>query len=103
MPLKAIVEGGTIIGPDLSEEEWTDLKLRHKSGCVVVGPAGVSRREDPASRGTPSPVRGARAGARQEHRIFSRSKDACKLFFENIKPFFDVFHVPASCKDDLSR
>jgi hypothetical protein len=52
MPL-SIVEGGTVIGPDLSEEEWADLKLRHKSGCVVVGPAGVSRREDPASRGTP--------------------------------------------------
>lgn len=59
MPLKAIVEGGTFIGPDLSEEEWADLKLRHKSGCVVVGPAGVSRREDPASRGTPAPVRGS--------------------------------------------
>lgn len=35
MPLKAIVEGETVIGPDLSEEEWADLKLRHKKGLSV--------------------------------------------------------------------
>ena len=35
MPLKAIVEGVTVIGPDLSEEEWADLKLRHKKGLSV--------------------------------------------------------------------
>ena len=35
MPLKAVVDGETIIGPDLSEEEWADLKLQHKNGLPV--------------------------------------------------------------------
>lgn len=35
MPLKAIVDGETIIGPDLSKEEWTTLKSRHKKGLPV--------------------------------------------------------------------
>jgi len=30
VPLKAIVDKETIIGPDLSQEEWTHLKSRHK-------------------------------------------------------------------------
>ena len=36
MPLKAIVDGETIIGPDLSKEEWTKLKLRHKHGLPIT-------------------------------------------------------------------
>jgi len=36
VPLKAIVEGETIIGPDLSSEEWTDLKTRHKKGLTIT-------------------------------------------------------------------
>ena len=36
MPLKAIVDGGTIIGPDLSKEEWTTLKSRHKKGLTIT-------------------------------------------------------------------
>lgn len=40
MPLKSIVEGEIIIGPDLSKEEWTKLKSRHKKGLpVIVKPA----------------------------------------------------------------
>ncbi len=35
MPLKAIVDGETIIGPDLSKEEWAQLKSRHKKGLLV--------------------------------------------------------------------
>lgn len=35
MPLKAIIDGETIIGPDLSLEEWAELKLRHKKGLSV--------------------------------------------------------------------
>ena len=35
MPLSAIVDGKTITGPDLSGEEWTDLKLRHRNGLPV--------------------------------------------------------------------
>jgi hypothetical protein len=35
VPLKAIVDGETIIGPDLSKEEWTNLKLRHRNGLPI--------------------------------------------------------------------
>lgn len=35
VPLTAIVDGKTIIGPDLSEEEWADLKVRHRKGLPV--------------------------------------------------------------------
>ncbi len=36
MPLKAIVDGETIIGPDLSPEEWSNLKIRHKHGLPIT-------------------------------------------------------------------
>jgi competence protein CoiA len=36
VPLKAIIEGEPVIGPDLSEEEWADLKQRHKKGLPVT-------------------------------------------------------------------
>jgi hypothetical protein len=36
VPLKASVDGKTIIGPDLSEEEWAELKLRHRNGLPVT-------------------------------------------------------------------
>jgi hypothetical protein len=36
VPLKAIVDGETIIGPDLSRDEWTDLKTRHKKGLAIT-------------------------------------------------------------------
>jgi competence protein CoiA len=36
VPLKAIVEGETIIGPDLSKEEWKTLKSRHKKGLTIT-------------------------------------------------------------------
>jgi hypothetical protein len=35
VPLKAIVDGVTIIGPDLSREEWAKLKSRHKKGLTI--------------------------------------------------------------------
>jgi len=36
VPLKAIVDGETIIGPDLSQEEWTNLKVRHRHGLPIT-------------------------------------------------------------------
>jgi hypothetical protein len=40
--LKAIVDGETIIGPDLSKEEWTKLKLRHRNGLPIkIGCCGA--------------------------------------------------------------
>jgi competence protein CoiA len=35
VPLKAIVDGETIVGPDLSGEEWANLKVRHRNGLPV--------------------------------------------------------------------
>jgi len=35
VPLKAIVDGKTIIGPELSKEEWADLSVRHRNGLSV--------------------------------------------------------------------
>jgi len=35
VPLRAIVEGETIIGPDLSSEEWKELQVRHKKGLAI--------------------------------------------------------------------
>lgn len=36
MPLRGIVDGRTITGPDLSHEEWADLARRHKKGLPVT-------------------------------------------------------------------
>lgn len=36
IPLSAIINGERIIGPDLSEEAWADLKLQHKKGLDVI-------------------------------------------------------------------
>lgn len=36
MPLKAVVDGETVIGPDLSRGEWTQLLIRHKKGLPVT-------------------------------------------------------------------
>lgn len=36
MPLKAIVDGVTVIAPDLTGEEWEDLARRHRSGIPVT-------------------------------------------------------------------
>jgi len=35
VPLKAIVDGETIIGPELSTEEWTSLSVRHRNGLPI--------------------------------------------------------------------
>jgi hypothetical protein len=54
VPLKAIVTIETIIGPDLSQEEWTTLKSRHKKGltitmgcCGAPGHLRIFKKRDP--------------------------------------------------------
>lgn len=48
MPLKAIIDGEITIGPDLSSEEWADLRLRHARGLAITmdccGAAGHLRK-----------------------------------------------------------
>ena len=36
VPLTAIVHGKTITGPDLSGEDWADLKRRHRKGLAIT-------------------------------------------------------------------
>jgi len=36
VPLTAIVDGETIIGPDLSKEQWIKLKFQHKKGLTIT-------------------------------------------------------------------
>jgi competence CoiA-like predicted nuclease len=53
VPLKAIVAGETIIGPDLSEEEWTQLKSRHKKGLnITMGCCGAAGHLRISKKGT---------------------------------------------------
>ena len=53
MPLKAIVDGEIIIGPDLSEAEWTTLKSRHKKGLpITMGCCGASGHLRISKKGT---------------------------------------------------
>lgn len=53
MPLKAIIDGETIIGPDLSREEWTKLTLRHRKGLpVTMGCCGAPGHLRISKRGT---------------------------------------------------
>ena len=41
MPLSAIINGDRLIGPDLNDEEWRDLKLRHNNGLDVIMTCGA--------------------------------------------------------------
>jgi len=53
VPLKAVVEGETIIGPDLLKEEWADLMLRHKKGLTVrMGCCGAAGHLRVSKKGT---------------------------------------------------
>lgn len=36
MPLTAIVDGKTVLGPELSDAEWEDLRRRHRNGLPVT-------------------------------------------------------------------
>ena len=41
IPLTAIINGDRVIGPDLNDEEWRELKLRHKKGLDVLMACGA--------------------------------------------------------------
>ncbi len=38
MPLRAVIDGRTVMGPDLSREEWDRLARRHRSGLAIAMP-----------------------------------------------------------------
>lgn len=38
IPLSAIINGERVIGPDLSDSEWSELKARHRKGLTITMP-----------------------------------------------------------------
>ncbi len=53
VPLRAVIEGETIIGPDISEEEWKDLAVRHRNGLpVTMGCCGAPGHLRVSKKGT---------------------------------------------------
>jgi hypothetical protein len=38
MPLSALIDGRTIVGPDLSADEWAELAVQHKKGLAITMP-----------------------------------------------------------------
>ncbi len=38
IPLSAIIDGERVIGPDLSDSEWSELKARHRKGLTITMP-----------------------------------------------------------------
>lgn len=53
MPLKAIIDGRPIIGPDLTAEEWAELKMRHKKGLpITMGCCGAPGHLRTSTKGT---------------------------------------------------
>jgi competence protein CoiA len=68
VPLKAIVDGETIIGPDLSSEEWTKLKLRHRKGLPVkMGCCGAPGHLRISKKGTQHFYHAVDTGCNYEH------------------------------------
>ena len=68
MPLKAIVDGETIIGPDLSPEEWTTLKSRHRKGLPVkMGCCGAPEHLRISKKGTQHFYHAVDTGCNYEH------------------------------------
>jgi len=41
IPLTALINGERVIGPDLSDDTWADLKLQHKKGLEVIMNCGA--------------------------------------------------------------
>lgn len=68
MPLKAIIEGKTVIGPDLSTEDWTNLKMRHKNGLPVkMGCCGAPGHLRKSKKGTQHFYHAVDSGCNFEH------------------------------------
>lgn len=87
MPLSALIDGRTVIGPDLSGNEWTDLAKRHKKGLAVTMPCcGAPGHLRRSRRGTQHFYHAAGAGCgygeespehlELKHRIYRACKDA---------------------------
>jgi len=38
IPLSAIINGERVIGPDLSDSEWSELKAQHRKGLIITMP-----------------------------------------------------------------
>ena len=68
MPLRAIIDGKTVLAPDLSGEEWKDLKLRHKKGlAITMGCCGAPGHLRISPKGTQHFYHATATGCDYEH------------------------------------
>jgi len=81
VPLKAIVDGETIIGPDLSKEEWTKLKSRHKKGLpVMMGCCGAAGHLRISKKGTQHFYHAANTDCDWEHETLEHLEIKNKIY-----------------------
>jgi len=87
VPLSAIVDGKTIIGPDLSGEEWTGLKLRHRNGLPVrMGCCGA-----------PGHLRVSKKGTRH---FYHASETGCSYAEESREHLEIKYQIYRICKSE---
>ncbi len=87
MPLKAVVDGETIIGPELSGDEWAELKLRHRKGLPVTM----------ACCGAPGHVRVSKKGTRH----FYHATDAGCGYAEESREHLEIkYQIYRTCKSE---
>jgi competence protein CoiA len=68
MPLKAIVDGETIIGSNLTKEEWDNLRSQHKKGLLIkMGCCGAPGHLRISKKGTQHFYHAADVGCEWEH------------------------------------
>lgn len=87
VPLSAVVDGETIIGPDLSEAEWKNLQVRHKNGLPVTM----------ACCGAPGHLRVSKTGTRH----FYHAVDAGCHFAEESKEHLEIkYRIYRICQSE---
>jgi len=86
MPLSAIVAGKTIIGPDLSADEWADLAAQHKKGLAITM----------ACCGAPGHLRRSKRGTQH---FYHASDAGCGYEEESLEHLELKYLVYRTCKD----
>jgi hypothetical protein len=87
VPLKAVVDGETIIGPELSGDEWADLKQRHRKGLPITM----------ACCGAPGHVRVSKKGTQH----FYHATDAGCRYAEESREHLEIkYRIYRTCKSE---
>ncbi len=83
VPLTAVVEGETITGPDLSDEEWKNLQVRHKNGLPVTM----------ACCGTPGHLRVPRNGTRHFYHAVDAGCHGAEESKEHLEIKYQLYRI----------